>query len=43
MEPGDGQEVHQAGLGEAILQIALNAAAAAYNQSVHQRSAGAIE
>ena len=43
MESGDGQQVNQAGLGEAILQISVDATPSADNQGVYQRGAGAIE
>ena len=40
MEAGDGQQVHQARLGEAILQLGVDAAAAAQHQRIDQRGAG---
>ena len=43
VEAGDGQQVHQAGLGEAILQLGIDATSAAQHQRVDQRRAGAVE
>ena len=43
MEAGDGQQVHQARLGEAVLQLRIDSAAAAQHQRVDQRCAGPVQ
>ena len=43
VEPGDGQQVHQSGLGKAILQTAVDSAPPAQNESIHHRGAGSIQ
>ena len=43
VEAGDRQQVHQTGLGEAVLQVGVDAAAPAQHERVDQRGAGPVE
>ena len=43
VEPRDGQQVHQPRLREPVLQVGIDAAAAAQHERIHQRRAIAVE